>query len=59
MRALSPGDTGDKNNMTDTLYYDSHCPLCDKEGARLRDMGGEKLEVIPRDGLCQRMRDDA
>jgi hypothetical protein len=33
--------------------------LCDKEVARLRDMGGEKLEVIPRDGLCQRMRDDA
>jgi len=45
MRALSPGDTGDKNNMTDTLYYDSHCPLCDKEVARLRDLSGGELEL--------------
>lgn len=31
--------------MTDTLYYDSHCPLCDKEVVRLRDLSGGELEL--------------
>lgn len=31
--------------MTDTLYYDGQCPLCDKEVARLRALSGDQLAV--------------
>ena len=31
--------------MTDTLYYDSQCPLCDKEVARLRALSGDQLAL--------------
>lgn len=29
--------------MTDTLYYDGQCPLCDREVARLKALSGDAL----------------